>query len=90
MQSYHEAWVEVKRLVECFTGNLDAYKRAEAAQTGHLARFIIFGSSVTAKSDPGDVDIFLLRERQRDRTGLVPRTVGKRPSHCGSARRTAM
>ena len=33
-----------------------------AAQTGHLARFIIFGSFVTAKSAPGDVDIFLLME----------------------------
>lgn len=28
------------------------------AQTGHLARFIVFGSFVTAKLDPGDVDIF--------------------------------
>lgn len=31
-----------------------------AAQTGHLARFIIFGSFVTDKPDPGDVDVFLL------------------------------
>ena len=33
-----------------------------AAQTGHLARFIIFGSFVTNKPDPGDIDIFLLME----------------------------
>ena len=33
-----------------------------ASGTGHLARFIIFGSYVTAKPDPNDVDIFLLME----------------------------
>jgi len=33
-----------------------------AVQTGHLARFIIFGSFVTVKPDPGDIDIFLLME----------------------------
>jgi hypothetical protein len=33
---------------------------ALAAQTGHLARFIIFGSFVTTKSNPGDIDVFLL------------------------------
>lgn len=33
-----------------------------ASQTGHLARFVIFGSFVTAKPDPNDVDIFLLME----------------------------
>jgi hypothetical protein len=30
--------------------------------TGHLARFIIFGSFITAKPDPNGVDIFLLME----------------------------
>ena len=35
-------------------------------QTGHLARFIIFGSFITAKLDPGDVDIFLLMENTFD------------------------
>lgn len=30
--------------------------------TGHLSRFIIFGSFVTSKPDPNDVDIFLLME----------------------------
>ena len=33
-----------------------------AATTGQVARFIVFGSFVTAKVDPGDVDIFLLME----------------------------
>jgi hypothetical protein len=33
-----------------------------ASGTGHLARFIIFGSFITAKPDPNDVDIFLLME----------------------------
>ncbi len=30
--------------------------------TGHLARFIIFGSFVTARTEPNDVDIFLLMD----------------------------
>ena len=32
-----------------------------AQATGHLARFVIFGSFVTSKSEPKDVDIFLVR-----------------------------
>ena len=31
-----------------------------AAATGHMKRFIVFGSFVTAKSDPNDVDVFLV------------------------------
>ena len=30
--------------------------------TGHLARFVVFGSFVTAKPHPNDVDIILLME----------------------------
>lgn len=30
--------------------------------TGHLARFIIFGSFVTNKPEPGDVDVFVLMD----------------------------
>ncbi len=37
-----------------------------ACSTGHLARFIIFGSFITAKSEPNDVDIFLLMEDSFD------------------------
>jgi predicted nucleotidyltransferase len=33
-----------------------------ARSTGQLARFIIFGSFVTAKPEPNDVDIFMLME----------------------------
>ena len=31
-----------------------------AQATGHLARFVIFGSFVTSKSEPNDVDILLV------------------------------
>ena len=34
--------------------------------TGHLARFIVFGSFGTSKSEPNDVDIFLLMEDSFD------------------------
>jgi hypothetical protein len=30
--------------------------------SGHLARFVVFGSFVTAKPEPNDVDVFLLME----------------------------
>ena len=33
-----------------------------ARGTGHLARLIVFGSFVTAKSEPNDVDVFLLMD----------------------------
>jgi hypothetical protein len=37
-----------------------------AESTGHVARFIVFGSFITAKPDPGDVDIFMLMEDSFD------------------------
>ena len=37
-----------------------------ARSTGHLGRFIIFGSFITAKMEPNDVDIFLLMEDSFD------------------------
>jgi predicted nucleotidyltransferase len=37
-----------------------------AMETGHVSRFIIFGSFVTNKSDPQDIDIFLLMDDQFD------------------------
>lgn len=37
-----------------------------AHSTGKVARFIVFGSFVTAKFAPGDVDIFLLMEDSFD------------------------
>src|SRR5947209_1112376 len=33
-----------------------------AASTGQVARFVVFGSFVTAKDDPNDVDIVMLME----------------------------
>ena len=37
-----------------------------AASTGQLARFVVFGSFVTAKTEPNDVDILLLMEETFD------------------------
>jgi len=37
-----------------------------AISTGQVARFIVFGSFVTAKTEPGDVDIFMLMEDSFD------------------------
>ncbi|HZT44185.1 MAG TPA: hypothetical protein VFA07_18615 [Chthonomonadaceae bacterium] len=42
-----------------------------AAGTGHLARFVIFGSFVTAKLEPNDVDVFLLMKDSFDSATLV-------------------
>lgn len=41
-----------------------------ARATGHLARFVIFGSFITAKPDPNDVDVFLLMEDTFDSGSL--------------------
>jgi hypothetical protein len=37
-----------------------------ASSTGHLSRFIVFGSFITHKVEPNDVDIFLLMEDSFD------------------------
>jgi hypothetical protein len=37
-----------------------------AASTGRLARFVVFGSFVTAKAEPNDVDVVLLMEDDFD------------------------
>jgi hypothetical protein len=37
-----------------------------ATSTGQLARFVVFGSFVTAKTDPRDVDVVLLMEDSFD------------------------
>jgi hypothetical protein len=42
-----------------------------AAGTGHPARFVVFGSYVTDKPDPNDVDVFLLMEDPFDRSQLT-------------------
>jgi len=41
-----------------------------AVSTNHLARFVIYGSFITAKTDPDDVDIFLLMDEL-----FLPKTV---------------
>ncbi len=33
-----------------------------ALSTGHLFRFVVFGSFITAKEEPNDVDVFMLME----------------------------
>ena len=33
-----------------------------AAATGHVKRFIVFGSFVTSKSEPNDIDVFLIMD----------------------------
>jgi predicted nucleotidyltransferase len=42
-----------------------------AAATGQVARFIIFGSFITDKTQPNDVDVFLLMENTFDMTKVV-------------------
>jgi len=41
-----------------------------ASSTGHVARFVVFGSFVTAKSEPNDVDIVMLMEDNFDVSAL--------------------
>jgi hypothetical protein len=41
-----------------------------ASSTGQVVRFIVFGSFVTAKPYPGDVDIFMLMEDLFDSSGI--------------------
>jgi hypothetical protein len=43
-----------------------------ARSTGHLAHFIVFGSFVTAKTEPNDVDIFLLMKDSFDVRQVSP------------------
>jgi len=42
-----------------------------ASSTGHLARFIVFGSFITSKPAPNDVDIFLLMNDNFDASQLT-------------------
>lgn len=37
-----------------------------ASETGYLARFVVFGSFVTAKPEPNDVDVFMIMEDSFD------------------------
>lgn len=53
-----------------------------AATTGHLARFVVFGSFVTAKPEPNDVDVFLLMADSFDVSQLIgePRLLFDHPA----------
>lgn len=42
-----------------------------ARSTGHLSRFIVFGSFITAKENPNDVDVFMLMKDSFDMTKLT-------------------
>jgi hypothetical protein len=42
-----------------------------ARSTGHLARIVVFGSFVTRKPEPNDVDLFLVMDDSFDVAGLV-------------------
>jgi hypothetical protein len=42
-----------------------------ARSTGHLARLVVFGSFITNKPDPNDVDVFMLMEDLFDVDSLV-------------------
>jgi hypothetical protein len=44
---------------------------AVARSGGHVARFVVFGSFVTDKPQPNDVDVFLLMEDSFDASGLT-------------------
>jgi hypothetical protein len=42
-----------------------------ASQTSRLARFVVFGSFVTDKHEPNDVDVFMLMEDNFDMGSLI-------------------
>ena len=42
-----------------------------AVHTGHLARFVVFGSFVTDKHEPNDVDVFMIMDDNFDMGSLV-------------------
>ena len=41
-----------------------------ATDTGHLARFIVFGSFITTKPEPNDVDVFMVMDDDFDVAAL--------------------
>lgn len=44
---------------------------AIALQTGHLKRFVVFGSFVTDKHEPNDVDVFMIMDDNFDIASLA-------------------
>ncbi len=41
-----------------------------ASETGHLARFVVFGSFITEKHEPNDVDVFMIMDDNFDKGSL--------------------
>jgi len=56
-----------RRLISPRLERIDRLARA----TGHLARLVVFGSFVTEKLEPNDVDVFLLMEDSYDAGSLT-------------------
>jgi hypothetical protein len=46
-----------------------------AAATGHLARFVVFGSFLTSKPEPNDVDVFMVMDDSFDVAQLAGEAV---------------
>ena len=44
-------------------------------QTGHLARMIVYGSFVTSKPEPNDIDVFLVFDENFDASACDPETM---------------
>ena len=42
-----------------------------ASQTGHLSRFVVFGSFITDKHEPNDVDVFMIMDDNFNMGSLV-------------------
>jgi len=65
---YRAAWSEVLRRFGCGVGQRDVCTRRLAhiyelaRRTGCLKRFVIFGSYVTTKAEPNDVDVVLVMD----------------------------
>lgn len=45
-----------------------------ASKTRHLARFVVFGSFVTEKHEPNDVDVFMIMDDRFDMASLLVET----------------
>jgi hypothetical protein len=61
-----------------------------ATSTGKVARFVVFGSFVTAKADPNDVDVVLLMDDTFDLASVTGETAlvfqhGEAQSHFGAS-----
>ena len=61
-----------------------------AVATGHVARFVVFGSFVTSKAEPNDVDVFIVMDNDFDFATTVGETRlmfehGSAQSHFGAS-----